>query len=199
MKFSNIAIGLLVLGATMLAGCTGTTPGADLNRVLDITMETMNIFDEKSEGVEGDAAMEKFADELAYNLNTLEPKVYPVPVGVAYASDGSFEGYNDENRDNSKNSGEQDLFKIEIDAENQRLIASDENNVSDHSFAGMGMGLLAGMLIGNMMSRQRAAGVDTKALSNKQTTARPAASQTTRTSSQSARSRAGSGSMSYGK
>ncbi len=199
MKFSNLAVGLLVLGATMLAGCTGTTPGADLNRVLDITLETMNIFEGQTEGVEGDAAMEKFADELAYNLNTLEPRVYPGPVGVTYASDGSFEGYHDENRDKSRNSGEQDLFKIEIDAENQRLIASDENNVSDHSFAGMGMGLLAGMLIGNMMSRQRAAGVDTKALGNKQATTRPAASQTSRTTSQSARTRAGSGSMAAGK
>lgn len=192
MKFSNLAIGSLVLGATLLAGCTGTEPGADLNRVLDITLETMNIFEQKSEGVEEDAAMDKFAEELAYNLNTFEPKVYPERVGVNYASDGSFEGYHDENRDQSKDSGEKDLFKVEIDGENQRLIASDENNVSENSFAGMGMGLLAGMLIGNMMGRQRAAGVNTKALSNKQATAKPAASQ-------SARTRAGSGSHSSGK
>ena len=194
MKLSNLVIGSVVLGAIMLAGCSESVPpGADLNRVMDVTLDTMKVFDKTAEGAEGDAAMDMFAQELTSNLNTVEPKVYSEPVGIVYATDGSFEGYHDENGDQSKSPGEKDLFKLEIDGENQRMIASDENNVSDSSFAGMGMGLLAGMLIGNMMNRQRAAGVDTKALSNKQATTRSTSK------SQSARSRAGSGSMSSGK
>lgn len=82
------------------------------------------------------------------------------------------------------------LFLIEVDGENSRVIATSRSGaVNDHHFSGTS--LLAGYLIGSMLSRQSAAGVNKSALANKQpVTAKAAAS---------ARARAGSGSHSSGK
>ncbi len=100
-------------------------------------------------------------------------------------------GFADSNSDGKYSSNEEALFKIEVDAENGRLISSSRSGeVTERGFSGTG--LLAGFLIGSMMNRQRAAGVNTSQLANKKPVSAAAAQA-------NARSRAGSGSHSRGK
>jgi len=81
--------------------------------------------------------------------------------------------------------GEDALYMIEVDGENSRVIATSRSGaVNDSRISGTG--LLTGMLIGSMLSRQRASGANP-------------ASKKTQTAKQAARSRAGSGSHSRGK
>lgn len=204
MKSTKLLISSTVLALSLLAGCSGggdTRTKADLHRVMDIASTTMETF--KSDK-EGDAALEEFNKEFEKNMNSMEPKAHPGPVGVALEKDGSFHGYEDKNDNRVKDSGESEIFKLEIDTENKRILASDGERVADHSIAGMmgGMaaGMLAGMLIGSLMNRQRSSGVNTQAMSKRQAnTSRGSAGGANSSSSSSARSRAGSGSHSSGK
>lgn len=203
MKTTKLLIGSTILGLSLLAGCSGesnTQTRADLHRVMDIASTTMETF--KSDK-EGDAALTEFNKEFEKNLNTMKPEAHPGPVGVALEKDGSFHGYEDKNSNQVKDSGEPEIFKLEIDTENKRILASDGERVADHSIggmmAGMAGGLIAGMLLGSLLNRQRAAGVNP---SNKQANTSRGATSSSKTggsSSSDARSRAGSGSHSSGK
>lgn len=159
---------------------------ADLDQVLNVAVESLDTI-EGQEGVNKDNAMDKFAETYSSKLNTSQPALHTGTVGVATSGDGSFDAYADDNNNATQDSGEKDLFKLEIDDENKRLIASDESSVRDHGFSGTG--LIAGMLLGSMLSRQRASG------------RKPAGGRTTTSKSayKSARSRASSGSHSRGK
>ena len=128
------------------------------------------------------------ADTLSINYNSAEPKLYESQIGVSPQADASLLAYSDDNLNAALDEQEEALFKIEIDGENARIIASGRSGeINEHHFSGTG--LLAGYLIGSMLSRQGRAGVNTSALASKKpVTARAAA-----------RSRAGSGSHSKGK
>ncbi len=169
----------------------------DMKRVLDITEDTIQSYQDKLETTgetdqtDADAAFAGLADELATNYNTAMPALYSSTLGVAPQQDASLLGFADSNSDGSYSSNEEGLFKIEVDAENGRLISSSRTGeVTEHGFSGTG--LLAGFLLGSMMNRQRAAGVNTSQLANKKPVSAAAAQA-------NARSRAGSGSHSRGK
>lgn len=212
MKTIKLFISSSVLALSLLAGCSGggsdTQAKADLHRVMDIASTTMETF--KSEKKD-DEALAEFNKAFEKNLNSMKPEAHPGPVGVLLEKDGSFHGYQDKNDNRVKDSGEPEIFKLEIDTENKRILASDGARVADHSIAGMmgGMaaGLVAGMLIGSLLNRQRSAGVNTKALGNKQantgrsgsSSSRSSSSTSNSSSNSSARSRSGSGSHSSGK
>ena len=192
MNLLHMFISSMVLSVFLLAGCgQGSTTNADLDRVLDVTIATMADFENTFVGAISDTAMVKFVGQLTNNLNTSKPKVHPGPVGVRLEDDGSFLGYHDKNSDRKQDSGEKNLFTVEIDSEKQRILASNQEFVRDHSFSGMGTGLMAGMLVNNLMNRQRGSGVNPQTLSSKAATPRAIY--------QTARSRSGSGSHASGK
>lgn len=191
-KFGSLLLSASIMSGVLgLTGCSQSVPSADLDRVLDITSDTLYKFENSgSYDAQDDTALDQFAQELEANFNLANPPVHQGPVGVNLREDGSMLGYHDENSNSEQDSGEADLFTVEIDGEKQRLLATDTNNtVRDHSFSGTS--LLAGFLLGSLLNRQRSAGVDSKSLSNK--------SATSKSSYQSARSRSGSGSHSSGK
>jgi hypothetical protein len=206
-KTTRFLISSAILSLSLIAGsgCSGGSDNSpvktDLHRVMDIASTTMETF--KSDK-EGDAALAEFNKEFEKNLNSMKPEAYPGAVGVTLEKDGSFHGYHDKNSNQAKDSDEPEIFKLEIDTENKRILASDGQRVADHSIAGMmtGLagGLIAGMLIGSLLNRQRSAGVNTQAMGNKQAnTARGATGSSSSSNGSSARSRAGSGSHSTGK
>ena len=163
----------------------GGTTRADLDQVLNVASGTLDSF-ENREDVNKENVMDKFAGSYMQNLNSSQPALNNGAIGVESKADGSFSAYNDSNNNMTKDEGEKDLFKLEIDSENNRLVASDETAVRDSHFSGTG--LLMGMLIGSMLGRQRASGTN------------PAKKKATPKSTyKSARSRAGSGSHSKGK
>jgi hypothetical protein len=199
MKLKTAMITSLILGIPLLLGsCTQKAPGVDLDRVMKITTQSMQRYEQTNlnavKGTMDDLAMAQFSRDLADDLRMAQPPLYASPIGIVVAKDGSIQGYNDKNGNYVRETGEGDLFKIEIDSQNNRIIASNDGVVREQGM-GMGTGLMMGMLMGSMLSRQSAAGIRPGAFSNKRATPKPRA----RSSFGSARSRAGSGSFSSGK
>jgi len=163
----------------------------DLNAVLDVTVDTLHSYQASLEGKEKPDADKTFtglAEKLEFGYNTATPPLHPTKISVMPRADASLLAYEDINANKAIDEGEAALFSIEIDGEKARVIATSRSGaVNDHHFSGTG--LLAGYLIGSMLTRQRGAGVSSKSLASKQPVTAQAA----------ARSRAGSGSHSKGK
>lgn len=165
----------------------------DLNQVLDVTVETIYAFEDANQGQtqaadDQDAAFLEFSGKLQASYNNAQPAIYKDVISVSPQQDASLVAYVDKDGDSEFSNADDALYMIEVDGENSRIIATSRSGaVNDHRFSGSG--LLTGFLIGSMLSRQRASGVNSKNLANKKT----------QTSKQAARSRAGSGSHSRGK
>ncbi len=198
MNKSVIKYGLIaaVIGGVYLYsesdGTGSTEKDIDLNAALDITVDTLQVYEEsfgtQKQKPEADAAFLGFAEKLGQNFNFAQPPLYSGKIGVSPQSDASLMAFSDTNGDTKWDKDEEALFKIEIDGEQSRIIASSKSGaVNEHHFSGTS--LLAGYLIGSMLSRQRGAGVTSQQLASKKPT----------TASAAAKSRAGSGSHSSGK
>ncbi len=187
----------LVVGGYFLynqyGGQSYTEDEIDLNAVLDVTVDTIYSFQESLDGqdqesLDADNTFVEFSETLQTSYNSATPALFTGPIGVMPRNDASLLAYEDANQNGEMEEAEDALFLVEIDGERSRVIASSRSGaVNDHHFSGTG--LLAGYLIGSMMSRQRMAGVTSSSLASKQPiTARAAA-----------KARAGSGSHSKGK
>lgn len=199
MKSSMIKYGLIaaVIGGVYLYSNTDNSGGTsvsdiDLNAVLDVTVNTIYSYEE---GLSAQAEDERdpeqaflgFSKELAENYNGAQPVLHHTPIGTVPRDDASILGFEDVNNNKAMDEGENALFLVEIDGENSRIVAtSGSGAVNEHRFSGSG--LLAGYLIGSMLSRQSLSGGAAKVAAKKPVTA-----------GQAARSRAGSGSHSKGK
>ena len=187
MKARIICLSAVVAGSIALSGCGEKVQSADLDRVLDVTVDTLYQMKGLSEETPEAEALTTLESTLEKNYNRAQPQVHPNPIGVDIKEDGSFLGFDDKNQDGAQDEGEAKLFTVEIDGENNRLIATDINEtIRDHGFSGTG--LLAGFLLGSLLNKQRAAGANP---SNKKAMSKSAY--------QNARSRAGSGSHTKGK
>jgi len=206
------------LSVLLFTACGGgsestTAPKANLERILEITADELKKFEEKHKDTSKEKAMGDFSLSLADTLNATEPKVYPKTLGIVAEKDGSFTGFDDKNVNKLKDDGERTAFKIEIDGDKQKLIASDSERSAESGIGGlmMGMagGMMMGMLLGSIMNRQsatgtrpgantpprRAAGSSSSRSGSNSASSRSSSS----SSSSSARSRSGSGSFSSGK
>ena len=185
-----------------VTGCGVQQPpqsAIDLDAVLEVTNQTLVDVDRGYDGEVSNpsdtaAMMAELADELETNYNNHIPALHDGLVSVAPREDAALVAVADTNGNLEPDADEVPLWMIEIDGENARLVATDrEGAVQQSGFSGTG--LLAGMLIGSMLSRQRAAGVNTGALAAKQ----PVSTTQARQARQAARARAGSGSFARGK
>ena len=197
-----VGVGLFALYAIFGDSLTGSSAQtADLGKVLDRTEYAINAYEgfaqEKQMEKVGEEEMKQFTAFLTGVMNA-DPRFYDDPIGLELMQDASFKGFADKNGDGIQDSGEAKIFTIEIDGENRRLIATDTASGSG-SHLGMGTGFLAGMLIGNLMNRQSAAGVQRGAFNNRNTTARSAYSAPASSRTASARSSSRSGGFSSGK
>ena len=182
--YAVVGIAVLAVVLTDKDGSSSGATTAQLDRALGIASDTMTGF-EGTEGVNESNAMDKFAVKYNENLNSAQPPMNTNPIGVSPQADGALLSFDDANSNGIQDAGEKDMFKMEVDGENKRLVATTEGESREGGFSGSG--LLMGMLIGNMLSRQRATGTN------------PAARKATAKGSPSARSRSGSGSHSRGK
>ncbi|WP_208353767.1 hypothetical protein [Pseudaestuariivita rosea] len=193
---------IVFLGIAAVAGYffffgDGGEQSADLGQVLDRTEYAIvnyhNYLEENQ--VSGELPsenMNEFTGVITAVMN-IQPGFYDDPIGMTLRDDASFLGYADKNANGIQDSGEGDVFTVEIDEENNRLIATDvAGNSSDLRFSGTGF--LAGALIGSLISRQRAAGVQKGAFNSRQTTPR-----NQYRAPSSARSKARSGGVGTGK
>ncbi|MCF6189919.1 MAG: hypothetical protein L3J51_05545 [Cocleimonas sp.] len=197
MNIKILSLTTVIVGAFALTACDQKKSAtADLDRILGVASDSMVSFESKNssnmEALNEGNVMDKFSSSYASDLNASVPPIHSGPIGVKSEKDGSFAGFDDKNNNGVKDADEKDLFKLEVDTANNRLLASNEGEVRESGFSGSGF--IMGMLLGNMLSRQRATG------------ARPAMKKATpkRSASKSksfgsAKSRVGSGSHSSGK
>lgn len=187
------AISLIAVLA--LSACSGSVKGPDLGQVLDRTVYAMEYYHQQTttdseEVVEiTDANMEEFRDIMTQVMNA-QPAFHESNLGVALEEDASFTGFNDKNSDNVKDAGEKEIFRVEIDAERSRLIATDLVSGEATTFRASGTGFLAGALVGRLLGRQSRAGVKSSSFANRKTTAR--SSYDSKRSSARSRTRTGS-------
>lgn len=207
-KFFTVAIVVLFVSACG-GGGGPQVEIIDLNKVLDISKNTLNEMDAKAGDKKIDAndaaAKQKYMDEfnqtLAKNLNAA--KLMSTPIGTKVEREGSILGFTDTNKNMQLDDGggEKQLFRIEIDKSKNRLIAADlqRGYYRDTQFSGMGF--LAGMLLGNMLSRQSAAGLSSSRYSNTQMSPRNyhSGAVSRARAAANAKSRSRSGSFSRGK
>ncbi len=184
LKIILIAFVLLTVVASFLAPSGNSETTAQLDRVLGVASETINDF-ENTPDVNKDNAMDKFALKYNDSLNNAEPPIHENTLGTKARENGSLLSFDDKNANGVQDEGEESLFMMEVDAENNQLIATNREESRQSGFSGSG--LLMGYMIGSMLSRQRATGTN------------PAARRATAKGTPSARSRSRSGSHSRGK
>jgi len=117
-----------------------------------------------------DNNIEQFRGFLVEVINS-DPRFYDATQGLEIQKDAKFLAFTDENANGIKDGSDTDIYTVEIDEENNRLIATDmSGNASGLRFSGTG--LVAGLLLGSLLSRQRAAGVSKSSFSNRNATPR---------------------------
>ena len=151
-------------------------PDVDLGKVLDRTQHALvsyNNFLKKNDIT--DVKKEHVGKLTGYvhDVMNVAPALHQNPIGVKMLKDASFEGFDDSNNNNVKDAEDTKLFRVEIDFEGKRLIASDSQG---GGFTGSGLmtGLVGGMLMGRLMGSQRAAGVRPGSMSSRSVTSRTA-------------------------
>ncbi len=88
-------------------------------------------------------------------------------IGAEMSEDGSVKGYIDSNKNGTQDINEKTAFKIEIDPERNRLIATDtQNNYRRSSGYSLAQGLFAGYMLRSMFGRQRGMGITSSRFSN---------------------------------
>lgn len=168
---------------------------ADLGQVLDRAEFALQEFSTNTSTNGATEASEEVMVEFTSFMTAVmnaQPAFYDSPVGVELKQDATFLGFDDLNGNTARDDGEEDIFKLEIDTENSRLIATDMTGDSVHT-GYRGTGLLTGLLIGSLLARQGRSGISRGSFNNRQTTARSsyAAKSSARSRSRSGGSKAG--------
>ena len=157
------ALAAIASSAFLMTSCGDSTEVEVVD--LDVVLEKFESAAQAMTPVTDEAEMAKDdkANEFValYTKQLNDAKLMKEPVGVIHSSaDGSFIGFSDKNANTTKDAGEVDLFKVEVFAEENKLIASDLVHTEyrrDRHFSGTGF--LAGYLISRMMFGQRSAGI----------------------------------------
>jgi hypothetical protein len=110
---------------------------------------------------------QKGRDQFFAKFSEKLDKVQPLKrsFGVFIDPEGAVKGFDDQNRNKTKDAQEQELFKIIIDQRNKRLIASDFEakgpHHRDYSYADFIPGSFSHTLLGTMLNDQMEKQVDT--------------------------------------
>ena len=169
--FSLCCLGLLVA----ISGCGSTNVDVvDLNKVLDIFASTVSELDgtktadvsvsgedgtqdKTAEGIEAVDVEDKdktesFVELFRTKLNAA--KLVSTPIGVKIEDSGVIRGFADKDKNNVMAAGEKSVFKIEIDPERNRVVATDEGgHYRDHRYRRSGF--FGAYIYGRMLSRNR--------------------------------------------
>ncbi|MFY0680702.1 MAG: ATP-dependent metallopeptidase FtsH/Yme1/Tma family protein [Thalassovita sp.] len=169
-QFRGIII-VAVLGFVVIAMFASPrgAQSVDMGQVLDRTEFALTQFeghlDENKITEVSDNQVDQFSGYLTDVLNS-EPRFHSAAFGINVQPDAKFLGFEDANDNGVKDDSETDLFTVEIDEANNRLIGTDmSGNSTGMGFSGSGF--LTGMLIGNLLSRQRSAGVTANSFNNR--------------------------------
>lgn len=159
---------LIPLATFMFSGCRAEPIDvADLNQVLNELAASLAQLDAHSADQQGQklaaitadeehtADRQAFLDAFANNLNRID--MISQPFGVVMVESGDLFGFGDLNSDNRRDNGEETFFRVQLDENNERLIASDgEGHFRDHAYDAKGMRHYTLQLIGTMLGRKQA-------------------------------------------
>lgn len=182
--------GAVIIGAVWFGSQQGTSvSNYELEQVLRRTELAMNSYQIANEdGNVDDEEMVRFGDYLADKLNA-QPAIHETAIGLNLGDDAKFTAFEDVNGNRVRDADENGMFTIEVDGRNRRLIATDvSGEAMHHRYSGSG--LVAGLLIGRLISRQRAAGIPSGAFETRRTKS-TRASERARSRSRSGGSRSG--------
>ncbi len=163
-----------VAGFFLWSFLSPSQPDVDLGKVLDRTQNALASYNNylKKENIT-EVKKEHIGRLTGYvhEVVNVAPVLHHNPIGVKMLKDASFEGFDDGNNNNIKDPEDQKLFRVEIDFEGKRLLASDANG-GGYTGSGLMTGLVGGMLMGRLMGNQRAAGVRPGSMSSRNVTSR---------------------------
>ena len=101
---------------------------------------------------EDEAKTEQFITAFRTKLNAAN--LVSTPIGVKMEESGVINGFADSDDNNVMGAGEKSVFKIEIDEERSRVVASDGGgHYRDHHYRSHG--IFTGFMLGRMLSRNR--------------------------------------------
>lgn len=171
-----------IIGFVLVAGFVAyaflgnsASSGPDMRQVLARAEIALVNYDKYLKQNNIEKASEKNMDQLAnYMQKTMnvEPRFYEESlIAMKLRKDAKFEGYKDSNSNGAVDSGEKRLFTIEVDTQNKRLIATNDDGRSiGRTISNIATGFFVGALIGNLMNRQRAAGITPGSFNNRKIT-----------------------------
>lgn len=156
--------------ASLLAACGGaSTKGPDLGVVLDRTVMALDYAEAEFEKPTDDAGaavqMDNFTGLMFQAMNS-QPQFYKTPIGVSLRDDAAFLGFEDKNTNNVKDVGEKEIFTVELDAERNRIIATDLVS-GEGTYRVSGAGLMAGFIAARLLGRQGRAGVKSSSFASR--------------------------------
>ena len=165
-KMSSTAL----LAVTLAACSRASAPqGPDLGSVLDRTVLALEYAEAQFDKPEDEAAAAKQLDAfscLMFQAMNTDPRFYNKTIGVNLREDAAFVGFADANGNNVADAGEKDIFTVELDAERNRIIATDLAS-GEGTYRLSGTGLLAGYIAGRLIGRQGRAGVKSSSFANR--------------------------------
>lgn len=156
-----IASALVAALALPLSACGSVTAPVNIKQVLIRTLDTFEKFDDYMKQY-GYTAMtpELFAQFKVWLDNEMNraPALHKQPITTRINADASIDGFVDHNANGKIDAAEPRLFKIEIDIDNRRIIATAEGS-SSYGYHPRPRGFIAGYLVSDLLNRQRRAGI----------------------------------------
>ena len=135
----------------------------DLQKVLDVTVPVIVQNAEESSKItpKTDEEKEKFSSmyfmktamDLAKVYNSTNPRIYEDNLDVYPSTSGALVAYEDINKNLKQDENEQNIFFIDVDGENSRIIATSRIGASSNASFPAGS-LLAGYFLGRMLTMQ---------------------------------------------
>ncbi len=164
MKLAGVSIAFTLL---ILAGCqSANVEVVDLNQVLNELSASLTRLDAQADDqseteLVAIAAIDEKAMDIqqlmglfADNLNKL--KMIPSPISVQMVATGELIGFRDVDSDNMRDDSEIAMFRVQIDEDNHRLIASDGDGFyRDHVYDRNQLKYFSRQLIGTMLGRKQ--------------------------------------------
>lgn len=201
---------LIALLPVAISGCGGGTPDTapvNIQAVLDRTVKTLVNFDTYLRRYDykdvDDAMFAQFNKTIQHDLNAA-PRFHGNKIATRLGKDASITGHDDLNGNGRIDAKEPRLFRMEIDADNNRIIITSAayGNATGRTFGRSG-GFFAGVMLGGITDRQSKAGIKPGYFNGRNVAGAPATSRRVaarqRSGGSTARSRARSGGLRGGK
>ena len=155
-----LTIALASMIALTLTGCGGTS-SVDIKQVLIRTADTFDRFDRYMTRYSYKSMTPQLFAQLTIWLNqemNRSPALHAKRIATRINKNASIDGHSDHNGNGKVDAAEPRLFKIEIDTDKRRIIATAEGG-SSYGYRPGYRSFMGGYLVGGLLGQQRRAGI----------------------------------------